>query len=138
MVQLPAAVERVANGPAAGGPASGGAPGWRDEVPTLEGVGVTLRELRPGDGLALLAAMGTGDVSRFISPPPVTVQGFERFIAWAQSERRAGRYVCFAIVPEGTDEAVGLFQVRSLEPEFMTAEWGFALCRERWGTGIFA
>ena len=31
-----------------------------------------------------------------------------------------------------------MFQVRSLEPAFMTAEWGFALCRERWGTGVFA
>ena len=33
--------------------------------------------------------------------------------------------------------AVGIFQVRSLEPAFGTAEWGFALATEFWGTGVF-
>jgi RimJ/RimL family protein N-acetyltransferase len=46
--------------------------------------------------------------------------------------------VCFAIVPDGTDTAVGLFQIRQLDPAFETAEWGFALGREFWGSGIFA
>ena len=32
---------------------------------------------------------------------------------------------------------IGIFQVRSLEPAFGTAEWGFALASEFWGTGIF-
>ena len=49
----------------------------------------------------------------------------------------AGQYVCFAIVPKGTDVAVGLFQIRSLESGFGTAEWGFALDSEYWGTGMF-
>jgi [ribosomal protein S5]-alanine N-acetyltransferase len=40
-------------------------------------------------------------------------------------------------VPHGSDTAVGIFQVRSLEPAFGTAEWGFALASEFWGTGIF-
>jgi len=30
-----------------------------------------------------------------------------------------------------------LFQVRSLEPGFGNAEWGFALAVEYWGTGMF-
>ncbi len=33
--------------------------------------------------------------------------------------------------------AIGLFQVRQLEPDFATAEWGFALGSEYWGSGIF-
>src|SRR5688572_14209740 len=33
--------------------------------------------------------------------------------------------------------AVGLFQVRSLEPGFSTADWGFALASPFWGTGRF-
>ena len=33
--------------------------------------------------------------------------------------------------------AVGIFQVRSLEPGFGTAEWGFAMGSQFWGTGIF-
>ena len=45
----------------------------------------------------------------------------------AIAQRAAGQYVCFAVVPRGSDTAVGLFQVRSLEPGFGTAEWGFAL-----------
>jgi len=77
------------------------------------------------------------EVQRFISPPPTTVEGFERFITWARSEREAGRYVCFAVVPHGMDTAIGLFQVRQLEPGFATAEWGFAIGSSFWGTGMF-
>ena len=33
--------------------------------------------------------------------------------------------------------AVGIFQVRSLEKGFATAEWGFAIGSPFWGTGIF-
>ncbi len=34
--------------------------------------------------------------------------------------------------------AVGIIQVRSLEPGFMNAEWGFAIGSPFWGTGLFA
>jgi RimJ/RimL family protein N-acetyltransferase len=76
-------------------------------------------------------------VARFISPPPTTVNGFERFIQWTHRERSAGRYICFAVVPDGMDTAVGLFQIRELEPGFTTAEWGFAIGSPFWGTGVF-
>ncbi|HEX7282675.1 MAG TPA: GNAT family protein, partial [Vicinamibacterales bacterium] len=72
-----------------------------------------------------------------ISPPPTTVEGFERFIAWTHRERMVGDYACFAIVPQGMTTAIGIFQVRSLEPGFRTAEWGFAMGVEFWGSGIF-
>ncbi|OFW13766.1 MAG: hypothetical protein A3F69_01720 [Acidobacteria bacterium RIFCSPLOWO2_12_FULL_66_10] len=49
----------------------------------------------------------------------------------------AGQYVCFAVIARGTDAAIGLFQVRSLDPAFGTAEWEFALACEFWGTGFF-
>jgi len=111
---------------------------WRNGLPTLRGSQVVLRELRFSDAASLLAAMSTEEVSRFISPPPSTVEGFEKFIAWAHRQRRAGQYICFAVVVRGSDTAVGLFQVRSLEPGFGTAEWGFAIASEYWGTGIFA
>jgi RimJ/RimL family protein N-acetyltransferase len=77
------------------------------------------------------------EVSRFISPPPLTVEGFERFITWARAERAAGRYTCFAVVPHGVTAAIGLFQVRQLEPGFATAEWGFAIGSQYWGSGTF-
>ena len=111
---------------------------WRKQLPLIPGRGVTLRELRTGDAPALLELLATGEVAKFISPPPTTVEGFERFISWAQQEQRAGRYACFAVVPEGMTTAVGIFQLRQLEPQFGTAEWGFALGRAFWGSGIFA
>ena len=111
---------------------------WRKRLPLLYGRGVTLRELRIADASALLELLGASEVAQFISPPPTTVDGFERFIAWAQQEQQAGRYICFAVVPEGMVTAVGIFQVRQLDPQFGTAEWGFALGRAFWGTGIFA
>ena len=111
---------------------------WKTGLPVLTGSKVTLRELRVSDAPALFAMLTTEEVSRFISPPPTTVEGFERFIMWANRERAAGNYACFAIVPHGMDTAVGLFQVRQLEPAWGTAEWGFALGSAFWGTGMFS
>jgi RimJ/RimL family protein N-acetyltransferase len=110
---------------------------WRQALPVLTGSTVTLRELRLSDAPSLLAMLATEEVARFISPPPTTVDGFERFIAWTHRERGAGNYICFGIVPQGMDTAIGIFQVRQLEPGFGTAEWGFAMGSEFWGTGIF-
>ena len=110
---------------------------WRTGLPSLTGDLVSLRELRPSDAPALFSALTSEQVSRFISPPPATVDGFERFINWANRQRQAGQYLCFAIVPHGSDTAIGIFQVRALDPAFGTAEWGFALAAEFWGTGIF-
>jgi len=111
---------------------------WRQTLPVLMGHGIALRGLRVSDAASLLSLLTTEEVTRFISPPPTTVEGFERFIEWAQREQAAGHYVCFAIVPEGSDTAVGLFQVRQLDAGFRTAEWGFAIGSAHWGTGLFA
>jgi [ribosomal protein S5]-alanine N-acetyltransferase len=110
---------------------------WRDALPLLVGKKVTLRELELSDAPALFAMLTPEEVARFISPPPTTVEGFERFITWARAERAAGRYACFAVVPHGMQTAIGLFQIRQLEPGFATAEWGFALGSAYWGTGLF-
>jgi RimJ/RimL family protein N-acetyltransferase len=111
---------------------------WKTALPVLAGTTFTLRELRAEDAPTLLAMLTTEEVSRFISPPPTTIEGFERFIAWTHRERMAGNYACFAIVPQGMTTAIGIFQVRSLEPGFGTAEWGFAMGSQYWGSGIFA
>jgi len=111
---------------------------WRHGLPVLRGNGVTLREMRMSDAPALLSLLTSEEVTRFISPPPSTLQGFERFIAWTEAEREAGRYACFAIVPDGYETAVGIFQVRQLDPTFATAEWGFAMSSAFWGSGLFS
>lgn len=110
---------------------------WRTVLPVLGGPGVTLRELRAADAPALLHLLTAAEVARFISAPPTTVERFERFIAWTHQERAAGRYICFAVVPAGIDTAIGIFQVRQLDAQFGLAEWGFAIGKPFWGTGVF-
>ncbi len=121
--------------PPSGRAASGAA--WRDGLPVMKGQGVMLRELCQADAASLLALVVTADVSPLISPPPTTIEGFERFIIWTHLRRAAGQYACFAVVPDGCETTVGLFQVRQIEPGFVTAEWGFALGSPYWGSGLF-
>jgi len=110
---------------------------WRQALPVLDGRQVTLRELRASDAQSLFALLTTEEVSRFISPPPSTVEGFERFIAWTLRQRSAGSYACFAVTLKGYDTAIGIFQVHETEPGFGTAEWGFAIGSPFWGAGVF-
>jgi ribosomal-protein-serine acetyltransferase len=110
---------------------------WRLGLPMLSGGGVTLRELTIEDAGALCAMVASEDTARFISPPPTSVDGFRRFIEWARRERMSGNYACFAVVPDGTNNPIGLIQVRALEAGFGTAEWGFAIGSAYWGKHIF-
>jgi len=110
---------------------------WRDALPVLTAERLALREPIVSDAPALLAMLSTEEVSRFISPPPTTVEGFVRFIEWTRRQREAGAYICFVIVPDGQSQPVGLLQVRQLEPGWATAEWGFAVGSGYWGTGLF-
>jgi RimJ/RimL family protein N-acetyltransferase len=93
--------------------------------------------LRADDAPSLLAMLTTEEVSRFISPPPTTVEGFERFIAWTHHERENGQLHLLRHRAGGMTTAVGLFQLRSLEPGFGSCEWGFAMGSQFWGTGLF-
>jgi [ribosomal protein S5]-alanine N-acetyltransferase len=110
---------------------------WQERLPVLCGDQVRLREMRPSDAASLFALLTTEEVARFISPPPTTVEGFERFVAWAARQREAGTYACFAVTLAGFDTAIGIFQVRQTEPGFCTGEWGFAIGSPFWGTGVF-
>jgi ribosomal-protein-alanine N-acetyltransferase len=111
---------------------------WRSALPVLAGTRVVLRELQLSDAASLHALLTTEEVARFISPPPSTIEGFERFIAWTQRQRTAGLYACYAVTLDGFDTAIGIFQVRQLASDFSTGEWGFALGSPFWGTGVFA
>src|SRR5438552_5701636 len=98
---------------------------WRTGLPVLASGSVVLRDLRRSDAPSLFALLTTEEVTRFISPPPTSVEGFERFIVWTLEQRAAGSYVCFAVTVQGFDTAIGIFQVRIADAD--TAEWGFAL-----------
>lgn len=110
---------------------------WREKLPVLNGKHVTLRELRPSDAASLFTMLTTEEVARFISPPPPSVEAFERFISQTFVQRAAGTHFYFAVTLKDCDDAIGLFQVRDTEAGFGTAEWGFALGSAFWGTGVF-
>ena len=110
---------------------------WQRALPVLRGARVVLRELRASDAPSLFAMLSADEVARFISPPPTTVSGFEQFIAWTLRQRSAGTYTCFAVTVRGYDTAIGIFQMRQIDADFRTAEWGFAIGSPFWGTGVF-
>jgi RimJ/RimL family protein N-acetyltransferase len=110
---------------------------WTDRLPLLSGRIVSIRELAATDAVALHALIATSAVDRLISTPPASADGFERFISAMRQGREAGTGACFGIVPHGADAAVGLIQIRQLDPSFRLAEWGFALGAPYWGSGMF-
>jgi [ribosomal protein S5]-alanine N-acetyltransferase len=120
---------------------------WRFRLPVLQSGDLVLREVRASDAHALVSLLTTSEITRFISTPPQTIEGFERFIAASQRLRAAGEGACFAVTLRDYDTAVGIFQVRQVatsEDEakqlggaMHTAEWGFAIGSAFWGTGIF-
>ena len=81
--------------------------------------------------------LGPPEVAQYLPPGPTTRAEFETFIAWAQQTHQAGRCISFAVVPRDIEAAVGIFQIWPLQPDFGVAEWGFALGRPFWGTGLF-
>lgn len=103
----------------------------------LSAPAVSIRELEPGDARSLSSLLTTEPVTRFIYPPPTSVEGFTRFIEWTRREQNAGRQITFAIVPAGHESAVGIIQVRRCGADFSRAEWGFVLAERYWGTGLF-
>jgi ribosomal-protein-alanine N-acetyltransferase len=112
-------------------------PAWRGAPPILSTQTATLREVIPGDARSLAATLGKSEVLQYLPVGPKSVEQFARFITWVRRERRAGRYLCFAVVPRGQQHAAGLFQLWPIEPGFGTAEIGFALDPSLWGTGTF-
>ncbi|HVC20399.1 MAG TPA: GNAT family N-acetyltransferase [Vicinamibacterales bacterium] len=110
---------------------------WRQALPLLTGRLVSLREVRPTDAPHLVTLLTAPEVSRFLSTPPTTIAEFQRFVDWAIKEREAGAYACYVVVPHEAQHPVGLLHLRQLEPRFATAEWGFALGSDYWGSGFF-
>jgi RimJ/RimL family protein N-acetyltransferase len=110
---------------------------WNFGLPAIRGQKVTLREVQESDAPALLAMLTSEEVAEFVSPLPRTVEGFVGFIAEAHHDRTRGNSFCYGVVPNGYEDAMGLFQVRQMEPGFGSAEWGFAIGSPFWGSGIF-
>lgn len=110
---------------------------WRSGLPLLVNDRVTLRELRRSDAAVLHRIAQCPDVARHTWPSPQDVEAFERFIEWTYAERAAGKYVCFGIVPVGSSEARGLFELRQMQSGFFRGEFGCIMDPALWGTGLF-
>lgn len=110
---------------------------WRERLPVLRSDAVTLRELQCSDAAALQSHMNDPAVLEYVSPPPTSLAGLERFIAWSHDARRAGQHVTYGVVPAPQSEVVGLVQIWPVEPDFSTAEWGFVIGASCWGKGVF-
>ena len=118
---------------------------WRLSPPVLAGDEVVLREVQPSDADSLAALLTTPEITRFISEPPSTAEGFSRFIAASHRVRAAGQGICFAVTLRGCETAIGIVQVRRLSQEGSprlsaesdVAEWGFAIGSPFWGAGVF-
>jgi hypothetical protein len=78
---------------------------WTKGLPVLQGRKMRLRELVKTDARTMLSMLSIDEVAKFISPPPTTPQGFEKFIQWTIRERKAGHQFTFGLVPDGCDHA---------------------------------
>ncbi|MFB3853194.1 MAG: GNAT family N-acetyltransferase [Vicinamibacterales bacterium] len=111
--------------------------GWQAGLPVLAGERVVLREVAGSDASALASMVGAGQLPAFMSSFPATREGFARYIDLLIGERGHGRAACFAVVPAGCSQAVGLIEIRPRREAGRPAEWIFAISPQFWGLGIF-
>lgn len=110
---------------------------WCRQLPELASAVVQLRELRLTDAPSLSESLVCPKVGQHLSRGPTTVAGIEEFIEWTCRARTEGHFICFGIIPPGTDAAIGVFQLWPLDSSFGNVEWGFAIGYRFWGNGLF-
>jgi RimJ/RimL family protein N-acetyltransferase len=110
---------------------------WRNELPTLNGRLVTLREPVSQDLGPLVDLLSIGDATHFGLEEPVSevavLEMIERFVR----ERASGHTCTYAITLVSSRAIVGLVQVRQLDPSFEAAEWECTIAPASRGGGIF-
>ena len=111
---------------------------WREGLPLLVSAHVVLRELRRADAPRLWQLARAPGVGRYCWPAPPSVDAFDSFITQAWRDRTDGKYACFAFVPRDRTEAAGVFELRSLQPNFVRAELGVMIDAADWEGAAFA
>jgi ribosomal-protein-alanine N-acetyltransferase len=110
---------------------------WRNELPSLSGRAVMLREPVPQDLGPLVDLLSLGDATRFGLDEPVSEVGVQELIERFPRERASGLACTFVITLATTRTIVGLVQVRQLDPSFEAAEWECTIAPSSRGSGIF-
>ena len=96
---------------------------WRRELPTLTARLVTLREPASEDLGPLVDLLSIEDASRFGIEEAIDEVGVQLLIDRAARDREAGAAFTYVVVNGSNRGAMGLVQVRALDPAFETAEW---------------
>jgi len=110
---------------------------WRNELPSLNGRVVTLREPVPQDLGPLVDLLSIGDATHFGLEEPVSEVAVLEMIDRFTRERASGLAVTYAITLVSSRAIVGLVQVRQLDPSFEAAEWECTIAPASRGGGIF-
>jgi RimJ/RimL family protein N-acetyltransferase len=121
----------------AGEPTVIGASTWRNELPSLTGRIVLLREPVSQDLGPLVDLLSLGDASRFGLDEPVSEIGVRELIERFARERANGLSFTYVITLATARTIVGLAQVRQLDPSFEAAEWECTIAPSSRGSGIF-
>jgi len=110
---------------------------WRNELPTLAGRMVTLREPAAQDLGPLVDLLSLGDASRFGLDEDVSEVSVLALLDRVVRERASGLAFAYVIVLSGARTVVGLVHVRQLDPSFEAAEWEWTIAPSARGRGIF-
>ena len=114
-----------------------GAIPWRNELPSLTGRVVVLREPSTPDLGPLVDLLSLGDATRFGIDEPVSEVGVRELIERFARERASGAGFTYVITLATARTIVGLVQVRQLDPSFEAAEWECTIAPSSRGSGIF-
>jgi RimJ/RimL family protein N-acetyltransferase len=110
---------------------------WRNELPTLAGRMVTLREPAAQDLGPLVDLLSSDDASRFGLDEEVSEVTIYELLDRVLRERASGLAFAYAITLSGARTVVGLVHVRQLDPSFEAAEWEWTIAPSARGRGIF-
>lgn len=112
-------------------------PGWRVELPRLQGRLILMREVLASDVPALVALLSIADASRFGLEGAITADAVSDLVSRARLQREAGVSYTFVVAAEPSGVTVGLVHVKQLDPMFEGAECDCTLVPSVRGTGIF-
>src|SRR5437867_144947 len=110
---------------------------WRNELPTLAGRTIVLREPVSQDRGPLVDLLTLGDASRFGLDQAVSEVAVHELLDRVVRERASGLAFTYVISLTGARAVVGLVKVRQLDPSFEAAEWEWTIAPSSRGRGIF-
>jgi RimJ/RimL family protein N-acetyltransferase len=104
----------------------------------LEGEGIQLRALLPGDAAAMFAYLQRPEVYEATSSDRWSREAVDEFVRSNAEGMLEGRWCRYAIVPDGAAALAGDIGFGSIDIRNRRAEIGYHLAPESWGRGLMA